>query len=95
MRHVLLTCKHHPNLRWHCKSIAFSPGHGYNGQRHIFFLGEPTGDGGYKCAPLLRNLKHPDECKCPPTDLVLAPEEVEKQKTDPTYGPNGEDVGVA
>ena len=39
MRHVTLTCRHHPALRWTCKSIAFSPGWGYNGQRHIFFHG--------------------------------------------------------
>jgi hypothetical protein len=37
MRHVTLTCKNHPCLRWTCKSIAYSPGHGYNGMRHIFY----------------------------------------------------------
>ena len=63
MRHVHLTCKHHPELRWQCKSIAFTPGYGYNGCRNIFFLGNPDNDG--------RGL----ECSCPPTDLILAPGE--------------------
>lgn len=40
MRHVSLTCKHHPELRWTCKSIAFTPGRGYNNARHIFFAGK-------------------------------------------------------
>lgn len=69
MRHVSLTCRNHPELRWSCKSVAFSPGHGYNGQRHIFFSG--VKDKATK--------SHPDapevECSCPPTDLVLAPED--------------------
>lgn len=69
MRHVALTCKNHPDLRWSCKSIAFSPGHGYNGSRHIFFAG--TVDKSKK--------PHPDapeaECTCSPSDLVLAPED--------------------
>jgi len=63
MRHVCLTCNHHPNPRWSCKSIAFTPGKGYNGARHIFYLGE---NGNILATP---------ECKCPPTDLILAPGE--------------------
>ena len=39
MRHLHLTCKNHPTLNWSCKEIAYSPGFGYNGQRHIFFDG--------------------------------------------------------
>ena len=74
MRHVSLTCKNHPELRWSCKSIAFTPGKGYNGIRHIFFA---TGG---------------DECRCPSADLVLAPEEIEAQKTDPTYDKDGRDL---
>lgn len=45
MRHAILTCKNHPNLRWSCKEIAVTPqgneGQGsYNGCRNIFFGGE-------------------------------------------------------
>lgn len=65
MRHVMLTCKNHPNLRWFCKSIAFTPGKGYNGVRHIFFEGDVTEPG---C--------HGKECTCPGADLILAPGEV-------------------
>ena len=67
MRHLSLTCKNHPELRWSCKSIAFTPGYGYNGARHIFFLSDGVA-----------------ECKCPPTDLILAPGEVytEEDKKD-------------
>lgn len=64
MRHVTLTCKHHPELRWSCKSIAFNyPDGGYNGARHIFFNGAV-------------NDKYAPECSCPPSDLILAPGEV-------------------
>ena len=77
VRHVSLTCKKHPNLRWSCKSIAYSPGYGYNGSRNIFFIGAV-------------NKEHPDapgiECQCPSNDLIVAPEDplhgftVEEQK---------------
>lgn len=68
MRHVILTCKNHPHLRWQCKSIATSPQGGYNGARHIFFRGthdDATGKDSW-AGP---------ECTCPARDLVLAPEE--------------------
>lgn len=42
MRHVTLTCKNHPALRWSCKSIAFTPGKGYNQKRNIFYLTDNT-----------------------------------------------------
>lgn len=64
MRHVTLTCKKHPNLRWSCKSIAYTPGHGYNGARNIFF----TGPKDEKVTPL-------NECICKGKDLILAPED--------------------
>lgn len=79
MRHVILTCKFHPNLRWSCKSIAFTPGQGYNNERSIFFDGA-------KDNPLA------PECKCSPYDLILAPEEEERQKIDPTYDKEGRDI---
>lgn len=76
MRHITLTCRNHPDLRWCCKSIAFTPGHGYNGSRNIFFHG-------------LKNLfegEHPDapvtECKCEGKYLVLAPEDPWALKSD-------------
>lgn len=70
MRHVTLTCKNHPNLRWSCKSIAYSPGVGYNGQRHIFFMGSAD-------APwdVVKDGKVIAECACPSTELVLAPDD--------------------
>jgi hypothetical protein len=43
MRHVILTCKNHPKLRWITKEIAVSDGK-YNGHRSLFFMGEPVLD---------------------------------------------------
>jgi hypothetical protein len=80
MRHVILTCKHHPNLRWACKEIAFSDAHGYNGTRNIFFNGEPTGAGmysdgsGLECSTYI-NGRIIEECNCPASDLIRAPED--------------------
>lgn len=90
MRHVTLTCKQHPQLRWSCKSLAYTPGKGYNGARSIFFSGEailnPDGspkrfadDSGTKCQTFVQegfeNYRVVYECQCPPSDLVLAPED--------------------
>ncbi len=36
MNHVTLTCKNHPNLRWHCKEVAWVGGY-YDGSRSLFF----------------------------------------------------------
>lgn len=72
MKHVILTCKNHLHLRWMCKSIAYSPGYGYNGSRNIFYLGTaPDPD------PLDVTQYHVQEkeCSCPGSDLVLAPGE--------------------
>ena len=69
MRQLLLTCKNHPDLRWSCKSIAFTPGYGYNGARHIFYFGSASD-------PHCHKGPEPLECTCPPTDLILAPGEV-------------------
>jgi len=38
MRHVILTCKNHPDLRWSTKEAAVTNGR-YNGARHLFFTG--------------------------------------------------------
>ncbi len=83
MRHVILTCKNHPNLRWGCKEIAFSDIGGYNGSRGIFFRGEPTGKGMYEdgsgldCSEFFpERADHiVRECSCPPSDLIRAPED--------------------
>jgi hypothetical protein len=47
----------------------------YNGSRNIFFGGKTTGrlyrdKSGVQCDPAF-------ECKCPPSDLILSPEDAE------------------
>ena len=83
MRHLILTCRNHPQLRWSCKEIAWSEQGGYNGVRSIFFLGEPSGKGMYEDMSGLDCTKYfPDreekivhECTCSGKDLILAPED--------------------
>ena len=81
MRHVILTCKNHPELRWSCKDIAFAEGHGYNGCRNIFFKGTPDGTGmyvdgsGLSCSWVGKDGEYLSECNCPPSDLIRAPED--------------------
>lgn len=83
MRHVILTCKNHPNLRWGCKEIAFSDEGGYNGSRNIFFRGEPSGKGMYSdgsgldCTTFFPDRTNPivQECDCPSGDLIRALED--------------------
>lgn len=84
MKHRILTCKNHPELRWSTKDIAWTTnkdGSGYyNGCRSIFFNGTPTGEGmyhdgsGLHCTGL-KDGKVYVECSCPPSDLILAPED--------------------
>jgi hypothetical protein len=71
MAHVSLTCKNHPNLRWNCKEEAVNPtgnnGQGcYTGARRLFFSGDVVLDD-----------PHADECACPASDLILAPQSLE------------------
>jgi hypothetical protein len=73
MRHVTLCCKKHQQLRWNCKSIAYTPGKGYNGQRNIFFQGRKV-EQGTSLTTEHRNSLVP-ECDCPPSELTLAPED--------------------
>lgn len=83
MRHRILTCKNHPNLRWSTKDIAWSDTHGYNGSRNIFFLGEPSGKGmhsdksGLDCSTYFPDRANPvvHECRCKADQLILAPED--------------------
>lgn len=80
MRHVSLTCKNHPDLRWQCKEIAANRDGSYNGARHIFYNGRVRVDGGQGYEPVA-------ECPCPPSDLRFSPEELERQKTEPLEFP--------
>lgn len=91
MRHRILTCKNHTDLRWGCKDIAWSGF--YNGSRNIFFWGVPDGTGihsdgsGLSCTQVPddpngphtssdgRRYRYIEECKCPAGDLILAPED--------------------
>lgn len=85
MRHVILTCKNHPGLRWSTKEIAVTNGR-YNGSRNIFFQGEPLknpdgspkmfSDGsGLDCEKFRSNGTLVEECTCVAADLIVAPED--------------------
>lgn len=85
MRHRILTCKNHPNLRWSCKDIAWTEGKGYNGSRSIFFNGAPSGQGMYEDGSGLDCTTFVDgrivhECDCKSDQLVLAPEDSEVKR---------------
>lgn len=80
MRHRILTCKNHPELRWSCKDIAWTDGCGYNSSRNLFFGGTPSGKGMYSDGSGLDCIKVKDgsivaECECPSSDLILAEED--------------------
>lgn len=85
MRHRILTCRNHPELRWSCKEVAWTTnpdGTGYyNGARNIFFAGF-IGSGMYSDKSGVRTLyedpltgRYANECECSSHDLVLAPED--------------------
>lgn len=78
MRHVILTCENHRDLRWSTKEIAVTNGR-YNGQRNIFFLGTPNGKGMYSDGSGLHCTTFTDkpinECSCKSNALVIAPED--------------------
>ena len=78
MRHLILTCKNHPNLRWSTTDCAWSGF--YNGSRNIFFKGIPSGRGMYQDGSGLDCVTFTGteiirECDCSPSDLILAPED--------------------
>lgn len=80
MRHRILTCKNHPDLRWSCKDVAWTDDHGYNNRRYLFFNGTPSGKGMYSDGSGLDCTKIKsdtivEECKCPAADLILAEED--------------------
>jgi hypothetical protein len=84
MRHLWLTCLHHSNLRWFCKSIAVNRDGSYNGARHIFHQGRWSGtdeewldfitspEGKADWTKLVHDV---GECECSAKDLRLAPGE--------------------
>jgi len=82
VKHRILTCKNHPDLRWSVKEIAWSGGDdgAYNGARNLHFMGVPSGRGmftdgsGLDCDRIIDN-KFVPECPCPLDDLVIAPED--------------------
>jgi hypothetical protein len=85
MIHRILTCKHHPDLRWSSKAEAVGgdkPGDParYNGARNIFFKGVPSDRGmfsdnsGLDC-DMTKDGKLVFECPCPSSDLIIAPED--------------------
>jgi hypothetical protein len=67
--HAVLTCKHHPQLRWSTKNIAPI------GARSIFFDGDVTSNGErYRYVPNgdgTERIEWIEECACPITDLVV------------------------
>ena len=93
MRHVSITCKNHPDLRWSCKDIAWNvygrpdkDGRlgGYNGCRNIFFGGQIDNPpqfhddmSGTKDNMVDKDGKIVKECSCPARDLILAPEDAQ------------------
>ena len=66
---IMLTCQHHPTLRWTCKEQAITNGR-YNGLRNLFFQGTvddlqgPDHSYGFPSVP---------ECSCPASDLRIVP----------------------
>lgn len=89
MRHVSLMCSNHPQLRWSTKEVAVAVdnqgGYHYNGQRNLFFCGETTGtlygDGsGVDCVMVREDGSWVEECNCPSSALVRAPEDVEIER---------------
>ncbi|KKM96915.1 hypothetical protein LCGC14_1173250 [marine sediment metagenome] len=80
MKHRILTCKNHPELRWSCKEIAWTEGVGFNNNRSLFFKGIPSGEGmfddgsGLDCIQV-KDEKLVEECACSARELILAPED--------------------
>jgi hypothetical protein len=79
MRLVTLTCINHPDLRWQSKELAVDTIGRYNGRRGLFFCGSKTvrHDPRYPPEYFIR------ECTCSAADLRFAPEEIERQKSEP------------
>jgi hypothetical protein len=79
MRHVSITCKNHPGLRWSTKSIAWSNEHGYNGARSLHFHGKVVMHGGGPKLFMDRSGVQTSpcaECQCKVDQLTVAPEDI-------------------
>lgn len=77
---MVLTCEFHQDLRWSCKSIAWTNGYGYNGSRNIFFGGNIKRDEKgeailYSDGSGVETEYRTPECKCSARALILAPED--------------------
>jgi hypothetical protein len=73
----LLTCIHHPRLRWLCKTEGVNSIGQYTGQRNIFFQGAIQNDGSIDVMIAMEKggILIVPECACPPSDLRFAPED--------------------
>lgn len=79
MRHVSLTCKNHPHLRWSTKSIAISNGK-YNRARTLFFCGKISDPIKFYSDMSGVDCEDAEECNCNSWDsLIIAPEDKELQ----------------
>ncbi len=59
MKHISLTCRNHPQLRWRVKECAWTNGR-YNGSRNIHYCGKI---GAVRSDPFV------EECACDVSDL--------------------------
>lgn len=79
MRNIALTCKNHPDLRWHTKegsvdTVDLIPGKSaanYNHDQKLRFIG--TKDPATRTYLIEHDIT---ECDCPPDDLIIAPEDI-------------------
>ena len=74
MRHVVLTCKNHPELRWSTKEIAVCNGK-YTGARNIFFMGKTYTPPRFHSDMSGVECENAYECSCSSGDLEVAPED--------------------
>ena len=72
MRHILMTCENHRDLRWNCKSIAVTDSGRYNQSRNIFFRGRAMADGSIQEIVTLESGERMviRECSCPGSALI-------------------------
>lgn len=103
MRHVSLTCKNHPDLRWSCKEVAWGPT-GYNRARNLHYYGVAILDAegvpvlfsdksGTKASVIRPDGSYAEECSCPTSELIRAPEdEVIEQAFNAKYPDNRKEI---
>lgn len=76
---AILTCKNHPDLRWSCKDQAIFNGK-YTGERNIFFGGKVANPVRWYEDHSGLDCDFAQECDCPASDLIIAPEDAELPK---------------